>query len=116
MNDATGSNTVTMHDGEIDAYNAGRRDATAEIRKQARSYLEAKYGDAWEQMGAEQMVNWVERWILAVAAADEELAADCMSVIVTGIKSKHEQDKEEERRRDLRGGRPPLARPRRYDG
>lgn len=110
------ADAVTAHDGEIAAYNSGRRDATAEIRKQAAAYLEAKYGDAWETMRADQMVNWVERWILALAADDSELAAECMSVIVTGIKAKQNQDAEEARRRADREGRPPLTRPRRYDG
>lgn len=116
MADVTGSSAVTWHDREIEAYSSGRRDATAEVRKQARAYLEAKYGDAWETMTADQMVNWVERWILALSADDPELAAECMSVIVTGIKAKQAQDAEAARNREIHGGRPPLIRPRRYDG
>lgn len=106
---------VTAHDSEIEAYSSGRRDATAEVRKQARAYLTAKYGDVWETMTADQMVNWVERWILALAADDPELAAECMSVIVTGIKAKQAQDAEEANR-PRTAGHAPLTQPRRYDG
>jgi hypothetical protein len=114
VSDTTGSTAVTWHDREIDAYNAGRHDATAEIRAQARLYLTARYGsDVLETSVAASFQNWLERWLWAVASDEPGAAAEAMDVIVTGIKAKLAQDAEEANRR---AGRPPLQKARRYDG
>lgn len=61
------------------------------VRKQARRYLEARYGlDVWFR-APETFDNLLERWIWAVASNAPELAEESIVAIETGLARHREQ-------------------------
>ena len=65
--------------------------ALEQVRKQARRYLEARFGkDVWFR-APETFENLLERWIWAVASNAPELAEESLAAIETGLARHREQ-------------------------